>query len=142
MPVSLNQYRGEIGRFYNQLTCQIIVLTISLYIIYIIYIYLYIYYIEYILYITHIIFLYILYWVFLNILVNFAENVSVYNILTVNTIFLMFLNTFSSCNIFIYEILWHIFLTLCSWQAFWKIYGKVWFTYTMWWYWIEFRSQA
>ena len=39
MPVSLNQYRGEIGRFYNQLTCQIIVLTISLYIIYIIYIY-------------------------------------------------------------------------------------------------------
>ena len=31
MPVSLNQYRGEIGSFYNRSTCQITELTISLF---------------------------------------------------------------------------------------------------------------
>ena len=31
MPVSLNQYRGEIGRFYNRLTSQITELAISLF---------------------------------------------------------------------------------------------------------------
>ena len=31
MPVSLNQYRGEIGIFYNQSTTQITELTISLF---------------------------------------------------------------------------------------------------------------
>ena len=31
MPVSLNQYRGEIGSFYNRPTSQIIELTISLF---------------------------------------------------------------------------------------------------------------
>ena len=31
MPVSLNQYRGEIGNFYNRSTSQITELTISLF---------------------------------------------------------------------------------------------------------------
>ena len=31
MPVSLNQYRGEIGSFYNRLTIQITELAISLF---------------------------------------------------------------------------------------------------------------
>ena len=31
MPISLNQYRGEIGSFYNRLTSQITEMTISLF---------------------------------------------------------------------------------------------------------------
>ena len=75
MPVSLNQYHGEIGSFYNRSSSQITELAISLF----------------------------------NILVNFTGNVLIYFILIVNMIFFTLLDQISSCNIYLWNFVTHIF---------------------------------
>ena len=103
MPVSLNQYRGETGSFYNRSTSQITELTVSLF----------------------------------NILVNFTENVSVYDILIVlivSTIFLTLLDQFSSCNfIYLWNFMTHFFyLRLLLISPFFLLYFRLIFSQTFW----------